>query len=307
MAKKRIKRKVAKKPARRAKALSARTIQDLRKLSEQIGEIIPATAFPGNGFCLKNIATANQLGKFWPKAKNATTKKKEVIYSFLKEVYSRHPRVFKKIFRENIARGIERRSYNGKLVLEAEIMALSDTLYSLGIDLKSEIAALNLPKDRPSIVPPPPEFRTVIARLGLHPFLLPDCEKLFKDGHINESVRKALEKFEVYVQKKSSLQSQGTDLMATAFNEQNPYIRVADTTKRGIALQCGFKFLAMGTMGFWRNLLSHGDEKQMPHQDALAVLGTVSHMMNVVDAEPPENMAVVAKAVAEIVTAPLQK
>jgi hypothetical protein len=37
--------------------------------------------------------------------------------------------------------------------------------------------------------------------------------QLFKDGHVNESVRKALEKYETYVQQKSALTRIGTDLM----------------------------------------------------------------------------------------------
>ena len=42
----------------------------------------------------------------------------------------------------------------------------------------------------------------------------------------------------------------------------------------------------MGAMEFWRNLYSHGDEEQMPHQDAIAVLAAVSHFLNYVDKSP---------------------
>ena len=119
---------------------------------------------------------------------------------------------------------------------------------------------------------------------------MPECINLFKNGHVNEAVRKALEKYEVYVQKKSSLQTIGADLMGTAFSEKRPFVRIVDTsTKRGIALQDGFKLLSMGVMGFWRNYLSHGDEKQIPHQHAIAILGVVSHMMSIIDAAPPES------------------
>ncbi len=265
--------------------LSARAIQDLRKLADQAGEIIPATAFGNNAFCFKKIASDAHLRKYWP-----NLSKKEAIFSFLKEVYRRHRKTFYKIFRENLARGIERRRKNGKLVLAAEILELNATLKSLGVDLESEILALNLPKDMPTIVPPPPEFRAMVDKIGLHPFLLPDCSDLFKNGHLNESVRKGLEKYEVYVQKKSSLTTIGTDLMGKAFNEKTPFVRITHlNSKRGIALQDGFKLLSMGAMGFWRNYLSHGDEKQILHQEALAILGVISHMMNVVDNAPRES------------------
>src|SRR5438876_1513404 len=115
----------------------------------------------------------------------------------------------------------------------------------------------------------------------------PDCQKLFKDGHINESVRKALEKYESYVQQKSALTKIGTDLMANAFNESSPAVKIADVSAdRGKGLQMGFKFISMGAMSFWRNLCSHGDEDQMPHQDAIAVLATVSHLLHSIDRTP---------------------
>lgn len=269
--------------------ISARAIQDLRILSEQIGEIIPATAWGNGAFCFRKIASDSRLSKYWPSSKNKQNKKEDIFY-FLNQIYRRHRKTFYKIFRENLARGIERRRNNGKPVLEAEILDLNKTLLSLGINLETEIKALNLPKDRPAIVPPPQEFKTMIDKIGLHPFLLPECVDLFKNGHVNESVRKALEKYEVYVQKKSSINSIGTDLMGNAFSEKKPYIKITDTSsKRGLALQDGFKLLSMGVMGFWRNYLSHGDEKQIPHQDGISILGVLSHMMNIIDSAPPES------------------
>src|SRR3989344_406122 len=289
MKKKHPKKQKRKKPAPRGKMISARAIQDLRKLAQQIGEIVPGTAWGNGTFCFKKIASEYRLAKYWPKTRKSTNKKED-IFSFLNEVYRRHRKIFYKIFRENLARGIERRRNNGKPVLEAEILELNATLKSLDVDLEKEILALNLPKDMPSIVPPPHEFKSFIDKMGLHPFLLPECINLFKNGHVNESVRKALEKYEVYVQKKSSLQTIGADLMGTAFSEKRPFVRIVDTsTKRGIALQDGFKLLSMGVMGFWRNYLSHGDEKQIPHQHAIAILGVVSHMMSIIDAAPPES------------------
>ena len=289
-------------PRPRAKNLSAVKIQSLRNLAVLAGEIIPATSFGGTGFSFKKIATDYHMSKYWPSSKKGPNKK-ESIYNFLSEVYRRHPIKFKKIFRENIARGIERRQTNGKPVLEDEILKLSTTLKELGIDLKADFMELKLPKDRPSIVPPPQEFKTMIDKMALHAYLLPECVDLFKNGHINEACRKALEKFETYVQKKSAQHTIGTDLMATAFSEKSPYIKVADlSSKRGKALQDGFKLLTMGTMGFWRNLLSHGDEKQMPHQDAIAIISTVSHLMNIIDNAPSDKVTMEAnKAVTKLI------
>src|SRR5260370_15168699 len=71
------------------------------------------------------------------------------------------------------------------------------------------------------------------------------------------SARTALEKYETYVQQKSGLTKIGTDLMANAFNENGPAVKVADVTSdRGKGLQMGFKFISMGAMSFWRTVQS---------------------------------------------------
>lgn len=49
---------------------------------------------------------------------------------------------------------------------------------------------------------------------------------MFIGGHINESVRKALERFEKTVQDLTSTHNkQGSELMALAFDERNPKIK----------------------------------------------------------------------------------
>lgn len=274
------KRKINKTKVQAKKSISASTIQHLRALSDQIGEIIPATSFRKGGFCFRSIAKQYGCQKYLL----LKDSKKETIFGFLAGVYKYHPRIFYKIFRENIAQGIERRHKAGNPVLLKEIEEMNDTLKILGINLGKEMKALNLPKERPTIVPPPHEFKQMIDKLALHPFLQPDCFGLFKDGHINDSVRKALEKYEVYIQRKSTSGAIGADLMSKAFNEKDPLIKIADIeTERGKGLQMGFRFISMGAMSFWRNFCSHGDEAQMPHQDAIAVLSTVSHLLYYVD------------------------
>lgn len=276
------KRKIIKRPAqpRQRRSLSAVAIQDLRLLAEQIGKIIPATSYRKGAFCFATIAKKVRLQKHWP----AAGSKKEAIFGFLRAVYCRHPKIFYRLFRENIAQGIERRHSAGDPVLEAEILQLDANLRRLDVNLSREFAHLNLPKERPRIVPPPFTYQKMIDDLGLHPYLLPECAELFKDGHINESARKALEKYEAYVQRKSGLSAIGNNLMATAFSETNPAIKVADTsTVRGKSLQEGFKFLSMGAMGFWRNYCTHGDEKQMPYLDALAIIAAVSHLLGTIE------------------------
>jgi len=260
------------------KRLLASDIQNLRILASQIGKMIPATS--QGKFSFENIAREYKLTKYWSKSGS----KQERIFALLKSTYKYHPKLFYKIFRENFAKAIERRHKQGNPILQREMESINNTLRLLKVNLTKEIKALNLPKERPVIVPPPFQFQQIIKNVGLHNFLLPDCRDLFLNGHINESARKALEKLEVYIQKKTSSQLIGKNLMATIFSEQNPLIKIANiSTARGKCLQEGFKFLLMGAMEFWRNYFSHGDEEQIPHNDAIAIITTVSHIIFYID------------------------
>jgi len=80
---------------------------------------------------------------------------------------------------------------------------LDATLRKLKVNLSAEFRELHLPDERPAIVPPPHAFQKMVDEFGLHRLLQPDCARLFKDGHLNEAVRKALEKYETYVQQTS--------------------------------------------------------------------------------------------------------
>ncbi len=263
---------------KKAKQLSAPILQKLRKLSEQLGAIIPATSMNKNGFCFRKLARDYKLAKHW-KDKGV---KKESIFSFIKVVYKEHPIIFKKFIRENLPKAIERRYGNGDPFLRQEADDFSMTLKDLDIDLEAEIGGLDLPTDRPSIVPPKKEIQRALDLLSLHPILLPDCAKLFNDGHLNESVRKALEKYEVYVQQISGLTFIGNNLMNNAFNDKDPKIRINHDPdeKRRNGIQEGFKNISMGAMGYWRNYCSHKDEGQIPPQDALSILGIISHLIH---------------------------
>lgn len=274
-----MKKRAMKKPIQK-KIISASSVQNIRTLAEQLGEIIPATSMNKSGFCFATLAKEYKLKKFWENK----GQKKESIANFLKFIYKKHPRVLKKLIRENLSRAIERRHKNGNPILRQEAENLSATLYKLGIDLKKEIKELDLPTTRPSIVPPKIEMQKALGSLSLHPLLLPECKKMFDEGHLNESVRKALEKYEVYIRETSGLSLIGTNLMEQVFDEKNPKLEISrDSDKRRKdGLQEGFKDISRGAMGYWRNYSSHGDEDQMPVQDAVAILGVISHLLYVV-------------------------
>src|ERR1035441_5553936 len=115
------KRPARKKPRiKQKKQLSAALIQNLRTLADQIGRVVPATSYRKGAFCFQTIAKKSGLLKYWPSSGG----KKELIFGFLKDVYRNHPKMFYKLFRENIAQGIERRHRLGDPVLEPEILTM---------------------------------------------------------------------------------------------------------------------------------------------------------------------------------------
>ncbi len=273
--KKRAKRKNTK-TKRASTRFTAVDIQNMRTLAEMLGELVP---YSGRGnFNLQNIAKRFNLTKCFP-AKHHN--KKETFSFFIRDVQKKHPRMMKKVIREIIPRAIERRHQQGNPILLKEADALSEQLFKIGIDLKKEIRGLRFPKERPKVIPPPYDIQEILNKFRLHPILMPECQKLFMDGHINESVRKALEKYEVYVQKKSGVITIGKDLMAQVFCLKKQVIKLnALRTRSEQNEQEGFMHIAMGIMQWWRNTLSHGDEKQISHYEALGRLFLISNLLH---------------------------
>ena len=109
---------------------------------------------------------------------------------------------------------------------------------------------------------------------------------MFVNGHVNESVRKALERFEKTVQDLTGMHDKmGSDLMAQAFSDTSPVIKFsARETLQEKNEQKGIQLYTMGMMQWWRNNLSHGDEKQLDHHEALGRLISISNLFHKLDA-----------------------
>jgi len=273
MSKRKHKKKIRKECA---KHFSAVDIQNIRILAEMLGNLVPYSGYKSK-FNLLSIAKNKGLSKYLPRN---ISSKKEALVEFIRKLHKDKPRTIKIIVREIMPQAIERRHTQGNPILFDEAESFVRQLYKIGIDLRKEILGLNFPKSRPSIVPPPFEVQEILKKFSLHPLLMPDCQKLFLEGHINEAVRKALEKFEVYVQKKSGSNLVGVDLMGQVFNLNNPLIRLNSLSNK--TEQCeqeGFMHIAMGIMQWWRNSLSHGDIKQIDHQEALGRIFVVSNLL----------------------------
>lgn len=139
--------------------------------------------------------------------------------------------------------------------------------------MRSEIRKVSLKEELPLIKVPPAQL---IDRLSNHPLVIEistEPLQLFKNGHFNESVRKACERFEVKVQSISGLTEIGKSLMSKCFGLNSTIIPLNSlSTDNEIGIQEGYQFMSMGVMRGIRNIFSHGDANQKPPEECYEML-----------------------------------
>jgi len=203
-------------------------------------------------------------------------------------VHRDKPRTLKPFVADLLAVAVEKRRQKGSPLLRPEADLLKAKLIEFGIDLAKEIDDLQLPSTRPHITPPSVVTLQALDRIGLHPLLLEKVLPLFKEGHINEAVRKAAEIFEARVCSVSGLKLYGRPLMAKAFDRENPLIDVAgyhgsEAGNVGDERE-GFMLIAMGSMQWCENLVGHDDIPQVRPHDGASRVALISHLLEVVQA-----------------------
>ncbi len=257
-----------KKKIKQINRLTPRVNQLIESFSISIGEIIPATSPMGKGLCFKNIAKSKGLSKYW---KDLSNKKRTLSY-FFKNIFRYKPIVFRKIIRENISEGINRRHNQGNPVLKKEMSNLVTILKNLKIDMGKELKGLELPETKPTITPPPIEFQRFIKKIGLNPFF-DDCIEKFIKGYFKESIRHAFEKIENKIIIMTNSNEVGKRLMSFVFNEDAPKIKVnSPVSANWHSRQEGAKFLGMGSILCFKNPYGHGDEPEISHSNAFYLL-----------------------------------
>lgn len=248
-------------------------------LADLLAKIAPATA-RGKTFCVQRVAEDKGLGGCWSDKGN----KRKSIAAFLEKVFRNYPQRPKKIVLEIVAGGVHWSARRGQAVGREELDAIAEKMKLLGFNVIREFAKIELP-DPSRVAPPPLDLTAIIDRLGLHEALRDDCLKMFKAGHLNEAVRKALERFEKKIQDRTGdHKGIGKDLMGRMFRRECPLIPINEgKTGNDLSEQEGFMYLTMGAMAGMRNLYSHGDVATMSAMDALERLAFVSLLFKRVD------------------------
>jgi len=251
----------------------------IHRLAAALAEIAPTTTI-GSGFCVKRVAEEKGLKACWKKQKNKVA---DIAY-LLENTLRKYPRKPKLLVLAIIEGGAVWMANRGKSITDEQKQTISDAMKELGFDIKKELKRIHYPPPS-KVAEPSQDVSATFDRLDLHQNLKDDIREMFRDGHFNEAVRKALERFEKMVQDKiGDHKIYGRDLMAKAFNENKPMISLnAMTTANDRSEQEGFKFLTMGAMSGMRNLYSHGDVPQMSAPDAIERLCFVSLLMKRID------------------------
>ena len=254
--------------------------KNIEDLATALAEIVPATSQSKKSFCVRNIAFERKHKELWKDKSN----KKKTIAHYLENVIRQFKNLPKKLVIELVEGGVIWSAKKGLTVSDEQIDNIIGPLAHLGFNAKKELKAI--PRPTPSqVVKPSLDLQAKIEQIDLHPALHGDVIQLFKDGHLNDSVRKSLERFEKKIQDQLGDSDVGKSLMAKAFNHQNGSIRINDGTHHNDqSEQEGFMHLTMGAMAGMRNIYSHGDVDTIAPMDAFERLCFVSLLFNRVDA-----------------------
>ena len=254
--------------------------QLIKELAELLVAIAPGSSRGTTSFSVKWVAHEFGDKKLW---KDKSNKLKSTTH-FLEGLFRTYPNKPKKIVLEIVKGGLKWKAKKGEEVSRDHLMLISDKLNELGVNAKKELRQIEIPE--PSrIATPPDDLTSITKQVSLHPALHEDCVAMFEAGHLNEAVRKAMERFEKKIQDATGLHDVGKSLMGKAFNADNPLIPINtgvaanDTSERE-----GFMHLTMGAMMSMRNLYSHGDVATMTPMDAFERLCFVSLLFKRVDA-----------------------
>tara|TARA_R100001143_G_C3361001_1_gene135702 strand:- start:8124 stop:8924 length:801 start_codon:yes stop_codon:yes gene_type:complete len=258
-----------------ARRLTADKKVQINRLVEIIEGFLPISTWGKSANSFETIFKESRVHSYLDRN---GSKKQRLIYGFGK-VYQQHSRIPYTILRKVLSQGEQYRKHKRNPIKPKEIDELLDCLKKLELNLDAELTAIDLNPNLPEIQVPPYDL---VERLERHPLIEEICSdplQKFKDGHFNEAVRKACEKYEAKVQKLSGNSAIGSSLMGQVFSPQGPVVTITTGSQQNTAtIQEGYQKLAMGMMSGIRNIFSHGDEDRRTPEEAFEMLLFVNWM-----------------------------
>ena len=256
--------------------ITAADRERLSRLADILYNFLPMNTYMGAGSNFRKIFEESRIDSYLKQGN-----KKEVLKQGLTKLIRYHSRLPYKIMRRIVEEAIDYRIYKRNPLTREELDDLADCLYELKIDMRKEFKEVKLDKRLPEIVVPPQLLKRMLEKYSLVPKISSDPLALFMDGHFNEAVRKATERFEDVVREKSGLSLIGQDLMTNAFSTSDLLAIDRLKPKNENNFTNGYKFLAMGLMRAIRNVFSHGDEEKRTPEECFEMLLFLNWMFRV--------------------------
>lgn len=240
----------------------------INKLAGILYSFLPLSSNSKNTVTFKSIFKESKIENYLDGPDN----KQQALQKGFEKLYRYHDKLPKMIIRKVIPAAIEYRKFIRKPLTQKELNELSQCLNSLDIDMSDELSKVKIDENLPRITVPPERLKVNLRQYDLDDSISAEPLFLFDNGHFNEAVRKACEKFEDRVREVSALEASGRDLMAKVFSNDN-YLDISKIKPENRQdFIDGYKFLSMGSMAAIRNIFSHGDEECRTPEECFEML-----------------------------------
>lgn len=249
--------------------ITAGTKDQIRRLVDVLYHFLPLSARGKDAVTFRSIF-AESGREEWLEGHPS---KRRALQAAWENVIRYHPRLPYRLIRKIVPAAIDYRRYKRNPLLQEELDALTEALLALDFYMRRELGEIELEEELPAITIPPKELVHRLEEHDLHDAVRTEPLQLFRDGHFNEAVRRAAERFEDALRDRSGLDDHGRTLMANAFRPDGGVLRLVNVEAENQRdFQEGFQFLAMGMIQAIRNVFSHGDEERRPPEECYEML-----------------------------------
>jgi len=248
--------------------ITAPVREGINRLAGILYDFLPLSSRSPNTTTFRSIFAESGVETYLDGPSN----KRQALEQGLSELLRRHPKLPFTVVRKVVPAAVEYRKYRRNPLKRAEVASLSECLGELGIDMRAELADVELDQRLPRVTVPPGELTRRLRGYDLDATLASEPVELFANGHFNEAVRKATERFEDQVREVSGITAHGRDLMARAFGASGTIDTTGLQPENEEDFRDGYKFLAMGVMAAVRNVFSHGDEERRSPEECFEML-----------------------------------
>lgn len=263
--------------------ITADTRDKIRKLVDSLAPLLPLSTHSRNAVTFRTIFGESGKGKLL----EGRGSKRQALQRAWEEVVRRHPRMPFTLIRKIIPAGIEYRRFKRDPVTREELDAIADALAGLGFDMRSELAKIDVAEELPRITVPPAELVRRLENHPLHQRLAGEPLELFRNGHFNEAVRKATERFEDEIRERTGSPQHGRGLMSSTFRAGGDLVLDQVEAENQQDFQEGYMHLSMGLMAALRNVFSHGDEERRSPEECFEMLLFLNWMLRHLDLARP--------------------